>query len=358
MANKSYLTILLAFLGFLGLSAEIKWMEVDHNFGAFNEDDGNVTCTFKMINLGPEPVAITAARATCGCTTPKYSRSTIMPGDTADISVSYNPTGRPGNFEKKVYVDLSDSDIPRQSLSIRGTVIGSANTLSKRFPADAGKLKFSNSSIAFGDIYKGKGKNVFLKAYNASEKEIKPEWINVPKYLRITTNNPVIKPGEQITYVFTANASESPLYGFVNDTVKMVPSPGENPIDFYVMSMMLDDFSDMPVDKRLKAPLIQTSSESIDFGAYDSEAGPLKATIEITNKGDNPLLVRRAYSVDDGVRVAVSKKTIKKDKKGEISVTFDPSASKKDVLNGRLVIITNDPTGPVTVIRLVGYSKK
>lgn len=113
MANKSYLTILLAFLGFLGLSAEIKWMEVDHNFGAFNEDDGNVTCTFKMINLGPEPIAITAARATCGCTTPKYSRSTIMPGDTADISVSYNPTGRPGNFEKKVYVDLSDSDIPR-----------------------------------------------------------------------------------------------------------------------------------------------------------------------------------------------------------------------------------------------------
>ncbi|MDE7125423.1 MAG: DUF1573 domain-containing protein, partial [Muribaculaceae bacterium] len=48
-----------------------KWLSTTHNFGAFSEETGIVTTTFRVVNTGDEPLLILAARANCGCTTPK-----------------------------------------------------------------------------------------------------------------------------------------------------------------------------------------------------------------------------------------------------------------------------------------------
>ena len=51
----------------------VEWLATSHDFGAFKEDDGSVATTFSFVYHGPEEVAIRAARASCGCTTPGYS---------------------------------------------------------------------------------------------------------------------------------------------------------------------------------------------------------------------------------------------------------------------------------------------
>ncbi|MDE6093764.1 MAG: DUF1573 domain-containing protein, partial [Muribaculaceae bacterium] len=84
--------------------SSVTWLETAHNFGAFSENDGKVACTFRFVNNRQTPVIIQSARATCGCTTPKYPTAPIAPGDTAEIQVSYNAIGRPGKFSKKVYI--------------------------------------------------------------------------------------------------------------------------------------------------------------------------------------------------------------------------------------------------------------
>ena len=96
----------------LSASADVTWLETTHDFGAFQEDLGPVSCQFRFVNTNPEPVAIVAARASCGCTTPQYPREAIAPGDTAVITVSYDPAKRrsalsgavqPGSSARKRY---------------------------------------------------------------------------------------------------------------------------------------------------------------------------------------------------------------------------------------------------------------
>lgn len=90
----------LAFIASLSAFADVKWQETVYDFGAFSEEMGAVSCDFVFVNNGPDAVAVTAARASCGCTTPKYTRDVVAPGDTGHITVTYDPAGRPGRFEK------------------------------------------------------------------------------------------------------------------------------------------------------------------------------------------------------------------------------------------------------------------
>ena len=76
----------------------------------------------RFVNTGGEPVVITGARPGCGCTGVEYPHDPIEPGDTAVISFTYNPAGRPGAFEKSIRVYIGDNTTER--VMIRGTVLG------------------------------------------------------------------------------------------------------------------------------------------------------------------------------------------------------------------------------------------
>ena len=52
----------------------ITWLSSVHDFGAFDEDDGIVSCEIPYVNSGDSPLLLTGARASCGCTTPQISR--------------------------------------------------------------------------------------------------------------------------------------------------------------------------------------------------------------------------------------------------------------------------------------------
>ena len=78
------------------------------------------------------------------------------------------------------------------------------------------------------------------------------------------------------------------------------------------------------------------------------------ATVTLTNRGKDRLTVRRAYSLDPSVSVAVSRDNIKKGKSAEITVTVDPDRCNDGIINARVQIITNDPDNPVINIRVTG----
>ena len=137
---KHILALIALTLVSLSLSARtsVDWLETRHNFGAFDEDLGPVSAVFKFVNNGDEAVSILAARASCGCTVPKYSRDPIAPGDTAYISVTYDPAGRPGRFTKYVGVEIS-GDVPKVKLYVSGTVVGNRRSIEGRFPVKVDK---------------------------------------------------------------------------------------------------------------------------------------------------------------------------------------------------------------------------
>ena len=79
------------------------------------------TAEFTLTNNGNEPLIISYAKASCGCTNLKYSKEPIMPKKSIPISVTYNAAA-PGKFIKTITV-RTNADTKQIMLQIRGTVI-------------------------------------------------------------------------------------------------------------------------------------------------------------------------------------------------------------------------------------------
>jgi len=99
--------------------AKIVFEKTVHDYGTIAKgSDG--TCTFKFTNKGKVPLLLSTVRASCGCTTPTWSKEPITPGKTGEITVKYN-TNSPGSFSKTVTV-TSNAITPTIVLQIKGTV--------------------------------------------------------------------------------------------------------------------------------------------------------------------------------------------------------------------------------------------
>lgn len=335
---------------------EVKFLTETHDFGAFDENDGTVSCDFPFVNVGDEPLVIVAARATCGCTTPHYTKDPVEPGDTGIVTVKYNPTGRPGRFGKKVYVDFN-TDIPRHTLLVKGVVIGSSNTLRGRYPVDAGAVKLRNSSILFGDVAKGRSKSAFFELYNATADTISPAWTDLPDGLSVNTSTPHVAPGEQATYTFYFRPIGSDMYGIYTDTLTLRPTPEAEPVSVDMVAIIEEDFSTLTPGQRRDAPHIEVVERMVDFGIVDPADGIITGTFTIRNTGKNSLMLRRIYTTDEGVTVTASTDKVKKGKSATVTVTVDPLAIPWEIINARISIVTNDPDNPSTVMRAVGQLK-
>lgn len=76
--------------------------------------------TFTFKNSGNEPLIITNAKGSCGCTVPTYPKEAILPGESSKIEVRYD-TNRIGKFTKNVTVTTNDGS--NTVLTIEGEVI-------------------------------------------------------------------------------------------------------------------------------------------------------------------------------------------------------------------------------------------
>ena len=74
---------------------------------------------FFVKNLSDKPLSIDNVQASCGCTTPEWSRDSIAPGAKTEIKVGYNAAAI-GSFEKTINVQFGKSE--SETISIRGFV--------------------------------------------------------------------------------------------------------------------------------------------------------------------------------------------------------------------------------------------
>ena len=74
---------------------------------------------FEIINTGPDPLLLENVLASCGCTTPEWSRDPIAPGAVAPIKVGYNAYGE-GHFNKTVTIFYNNGQT--KALTISGEV--------------------------------------------------------------------------------------------------------------------------------------------------------------------------------------------------------------------------------------------
>ena len=92
-----------------------------HDFGTINEGD-KVTTVFSFKNTGSEDLIIVDARGSCGCTVPQYPKNTaIAPGESGEITVSFDSNNKPGNQQKSVTLSANTAS-GREMLRIKSLV--------------------------------------------------------------------------------------------------------------------------------------------------------------------------------------------------------------------------------------------
>lgn len=100
--------------------AVLAFSEFEHHFGKVAEGE-KISYTFRYENKGTAPLAISSVITTCGCTVPKYDTKPISPGQSGNLEVVFDTSGRDGMQTKTISV-RSNASVPVILLKITAEV--------------------------------------------------------------------------------------------------------------------------------------------------------------------------------------------------------------------------------------------
>ena len=82
-----------------------------HDFGDIERKGGDVIAMFRFVNQGDEPLVIKKVHKSCSCTTAIYSRRPVLPGESGEIKIKYEPHKlEPGKFHKVIQIYTNESN--------------------------------------------------------------------------------------------------------------------------------------------------------------------------------------------------------------------------------------------------------
>lgn len=116
------LVAILVGLAALAAGPQIKFDTMARDFGTLSQGDEPVQLTYQFTNTGDAPLVIISAKASCGCTHPKYPDAPIPPGQSGTITLRFNPRNQLGEVNKSVTVRTNDKKQKKLTLRLSGIV--------------------------------------------------------------------------------------------------------------------------------------------------------------------------------------------------------------------------------------------
>ncbi|WP_321342820.1 DUF1573 domain-containing protein [uncultured Draconibacterium sp.] len=330
--------------------SKIVFEEQAHDFGSFKESDGVQKTTFKFTNKGDAPLVLSNVRASCGCTTPKWTREPVAPGESGSIDVSYNPKNRPGSFNKSVTVS-SNAENSTVVLRITGKVEPREKTLAEKYPRKVGDLRVKSNYISFAKIKKGETVTKEMELVNDTDKPIDVGFRTVPKHITAKVEPEKIPANSTGKLIVTYDSEAANTFGFASHRIYLsLNGSNDYKSSIGVSATIEEDFSHLSPEELANAPVANFNEKSVDFG--EMKQGDKKDhTFTLTNNGKTDLIIRRVRSSCGCTAVAPSKKVIAAGETAPIKVTFD-SRGKRGRQSKSITVITNDPKTPTSTLRI------
>jgi len=152
---------------------ELKFETDNHDFTKVTEGT-LATHEFKFKNVGNQPVVISNVQASCGCTTPDWTKEPIAPGKAGFVKAVYNSNGRPGVFNKTITV-TSNAKEATKVLSIKGDVISKAEAAKNYTPeqkAKSPKVAILQPTYNFGKIELNRPVTAKIQVKNTGKEDL------------------------------------------------------------------------------------------------------------------------------------------------------------------------------------------
>ncbi|MCB0514589.1 MAG: DUF1573 domain-containing protein [Chitinophagales bacterium] len=99
----------------------VSFSESEFDFGDIKQGDV-VKHTFKFKNTGNEPLIISSAKGSCGCTVPQWPKEPVAPGAEGAIDVEFSSKGKSGNQTKTVTIQANTDPNPTR-LTIKSNIL-------------------------------------------------------------------------------------------------------------------------------------------------------------------------------------------------------------------------------------------
>ncbi|MGC3979337.1 MAG: DUF1573 domain-containing protein [Paludibacteraceae bacterium] len=356
---KSKFAIFLAAFTALIFTAEaqkpvINFSLKEYDFGQINEQDGKATHVFEFTNTGSAPLIIQRVQASCGCTTPDWTKEPIEPGKKGTVTATYNPQGRPGPFNKQITV-YSNASNENEILYIKGTVISnqqdasSANNLPFQM---GGVLKYATKTLQVNNIAKNSAQTRSLVIKNTSNGDLKIDVVNLPVYVTAVATPSTLKAGQDGRIDFTFNSAKTNIWGPINDDVFLVLNGKKALTEEYKVSLsanVVEDFGKMTVEQKRNSPILEIKSQNIFMGEI-TKGQKVRGKINIKNGGINALEIRRIVNNNGEIFIHPSQLSVKGGKTIHIVVDVDSKTLAKGDYKRSVTVQTNDPQNSYTIL--------
>lgn len=323
-----------------------------HDFGTFKEEAGRQTYDFIVTNAGTQPLMIQNVVASCGCTTPEWTKQPIAAGGTGKVTAIYDPKDRPGVFNKTLTV-YSNSKPEVVVLTIKGEVVPHEKTIEELFTFAVGKVRFESNHLAFTNVKKNEKKIRVMQLVNTSKVPVKVQFDALPPHLFLKSNPETLKPGEKGLVEGTYDATKNGGWGNVSDMVKIkLNDTIQENLYYYVSANLVEDFSALSKEDMENAPVFKVASTTVDLGKIKG-ATQNEVEFKFTNGGKNDLIIRYIRSTCGCTAVQQGNQGIgiKAGQSSSIKATFNSGGYNGPVTKA-IYVYTNDPKNSEVVLML------
>ena len=329
----------------------LKFSETQHDFGIFSEEAGKQTFDFIIKNTGRQPLVIQKVTATCGCTTPEWTKQPISPGSMGKVTAIYDPANRPGAFDKTLTV-YTNTKPETTTLTIRGEVNPREKTVEELFTFPVGAIRFENYQLAFTNVKKTEIKNKEMQIINPSPIAEKVDFDGLPPYLKLKVEPETLKPGQKGRIIGAFDATINPGWGNVNVSVKIKLNGISQGKDYYISADIVDDFSSLSKEDLANAPVFKLISNTINLGKIKGSS-QYDVEFKFTNEGKRDLVIRQIKSTCGCTAVQQGNQGvgIKPGESSSIKAVFS-SGSYYGKVTKAIYVYTNDPKNSEVVLML------
>lgn len=337
------------FLTFSNIIAQQKgkfdFEEETFDFGNIKEGNGSVEHKFVFTNGGDAPLIIQSVRASCGCTTPAWSKEPVPPGEKGFVMAKYNPKNRPGSFRKSLTI-TSNANNAAKTIYIKGMVETKPRTTADLYRFKIGDLRFKYQSMNMGKVTTEKPLSRSFDMYNDSDDTITfLDKIYKPDHVTVSIQPNVLKPKSKGKLVVTYNGAGKDDFGFVSDAIKIYTDEEKDAEkSLRVIATIEEYFPPMTLEELAQAPKLTFERTEHDFGKIKKNA-TVHTEFTFTNSGKSELNIRVVKPNCGCVVQKLDKYTFQPGETGKMSVDFN-SAGRRGSQQKSIVIFSNDPTAP------------
>ena len=335
-------------------AADMKFKELVHDFGTFPEETGKVSCTFEFTNTGKVDIILQNVKASCGCTTPNWTKEPVKPGEKGTVEATYNASGRPGAFNKTITVT---SNVGEERLTIKGDVTPKPLKVEDQYPFDMDGLRVKTQSVYLNNVEFPTQRVERIEVINTKKEPVALSFKDIPSYITVKAVPATLQADEKGTIEVTLDSKNAKEWGNIEPkfTVVLNGKPvNDNKFKITLFANIVENFSALTAEQRANAPVLNAPA-TVNAGEIKVKSEKaLKFTIG--NDGKSDLIIRKGSSDNKAITVHPPK-TIKPGKKDDVKFKINTENMAPGKFTERIILITNDPNRSINYIQITGEVK-